>query len=433
MVEYFSDELINSQLQEVITTEEGLVLSFYRFNKNPKICHLLFDLDKLYPFCCFFEHNPWIQYKKIKPISLFLNAHARNHNLINIEISEDLGRVIKLNFDESCQLEFRLIPKQTNLLVTKNKKIISWYPVKILAQNDLKYTKIEAVDLVNQNGNHDNSSEIRSISYMTEQWLRYKGGNSNAGRVQNSSPFEKWKKNKEKDLSKKKKALVAVQDQIDKLKVEEWSLVGEYLKIHGLRNIKPEWSIYINFEKSVSSNIQNCFDKAKLAKIKIKGAQARLSVLRHEIKEILELTNEKYEDFLNQQNLKKIKAPIRQIEGRLRKIQIEESNIVAYMGKSARDNLDLLRRSKPYDLWLHLKDYPSAHAIIHKEKEQKVSDSDIFKIAAWLIKEGLSEKKRQLGGKFLVVLVECRYVKPLKGDKLGRVTYQKAREILIAV
>ena len=56
-----------------------------------------------------------------------------------------------------------------------------------------------------------------------------------------------------------------------------------------------------------------------------------------------------------------------------------------------------------------------------------------MKIAAWLVKEGLSEKKSQVGGKFSVVMVECRHVKPLKGDKLGRVTYHNAREMLIAV
>ena len=49
------------------------------------------------------------------------------------------------------------------------------------------------------------------------------------------------------------------------------------------------------------------------------------------------------------------------------------------------------------------------------------------------MKEGLSEKKTQMGGKYSVLMVECRHVKPLKGDKLGRVTYHNAREFLIAV
>lgn len=420
LIEYLSDELDGSQLQEIMSTEDGLVMAFYRFNKTPRMSYLVFDLDKPYPFLGFFHENPWGKQKKTKPVSLFLNAHAKNNHFKKIEISEDLGRVVRLHLGEECMIEFRLIPKQTNLIVYKKKKSISWYPIKELAQNDLKYTLPSDAD------------EIRSISFMMSQWLRRRGARAESSSVNTLSPFEKWKKNKEKDLDKKKKALVAVQNQIEQFKSEEWSRVGEYLKENGFKNLKPEWSVYIDFEKSVSVNMQKCFEKAKAAKIKIKGAEARLQVLKYEIAELSELTFEKYEIFLNNQNLKN-KVPERKVEGRLRKAQIEESGLVAYMGKSAADNMDLLRRAKPHDLWLHLKDYPSAHAIIHKQKNQKISDSDIKKIASWLVKEGLSAQIAQPGIKFSVVLVECRHVKPLKGDKLGRVTYHNAREILIAV
>jgi predicted ribosome quality control (RQC) complex YloA/Tae2 family protein len=103
------------------------------------------------------------------------------------------------------------------------------------------------------------------------------------------------------------------------------------------------------------------------------------------------------------------------------------------MGKSAKDNIDLLRKAKSWDYWIHLKDYSSAYAIIHRQKEQSVSEQDLIKCAQWLIKEGRNEKKTQIGGRFSVVVAECRYVRPLKGDKLGRVTYHDAREILIAL
>lgn len=435
LVEYMTHELEGSQLQEVMSTEEGLVLSFYRFNKDPRIGYLIFDLDRPYPFLGFFFDNPWSRQKKTKPISLFLTAHAKNHHFKSIEVFEELGRVVKLSLDDDCSIEFRLIPKQTNLIVKKNKKAISWYPLKDLAQNDLNYTQNTT-----QNADLDGGGEIRSISFMMKQWLRRRGHAVGAVAESLSSPFEKWKKNKEKDLAKKKKALIAVEEQIGKFINEEWSKVGEYLKTNGLKNLKPEWSVYIDYKKSVSTNMQNCFEKSKVAKTKIKGAESRLSVLKQEITLLSELSDnaqEKYEIFLASQNLKKNKGADRKIEGRLRKTLIEESGLVAYMGKSAADNMSLLRRSKPHDLWLHLKDYPSAHAIIHVQKNQKVSDLDVKKVASWLVKEGVSDKKTYkkelFGGKFSVVLVECRHVKPLKGDKLGRVTYHNAREILIAL
>lgn len=428
LVEYLADELAGSQLQEVLATEEGLVISFYRFNKIPKMVHVIFDLDRLYPFLGFFAHNPWshtrLMQKKTKPVSLFLNAHAKNRHFKSIEIFAELGRVVQLNLEDQCQIEFRLIPKQANLIVRSNAKSISWYPVKELAQNDLSYT-------------HSEEEDVRSILFMMNSWLKRRGAKAPSASASLGesalSPFEKWKKNKEKDLVKKKKALIAVEEQIQKFKSEEWAAVGEYLKTHGLKNLRPEWSIYIDYKKSVSSNMQQCFEKAKAAKSKIIGASSRLSVLQQEVLTLTDLTEEKYEQFLSLQNLKKNKAPERKVEGRLRKTLLEDSGLVAYLGKSAADNMSLLRRAKPHDIWLHLKDYPSAHAIIHTQKNQKVSDLDVKKIAAWLVKEGLSDTKAKIGNKYAVILAECRHVKPLKGDKLGRVTYHNAREILIAI
>ncbi len=422
LVEYLSEELEGSQLQEVQSTEEGIVLAFYRFDKNPRMSYLVFDLDRTFPFVGFFFENPWAKQKKTKPVALFLNAHARNLHFNSIEVSEDLGRVILLKLGEDCRIESRLIPKQANFIVQQGKKSISWYPVLPLAQNDLRFTR------------SNDEEEIRSIAFMMEQWRRRRGTRAESLSSSVLSPFDKWKKNKAKDLEKKTKALSAVEKQINQFKTEEWSQVGEYLKTQGLKNLPPEWSVYFDFKKSVSWNMQKCFEKAKSAKVKIKGAEARLLIIKQEIDALSDLSEKKFEQFLNLQHAKKAgNTPVRKVEGRLRKMQLEESGLVAYMGKSAGDNMDLLRRSKPHDLWLHLKDYPSAHAIIHKQKDQKIADSDIIKIAGWLIKEGLSEKKTQLGGKFSVVMVECRHVKPLKGDKLGRVTYHNAREMLIAV
>ena len=93
LVEYLSEELEGSQLQEVQSTEEGLVLAFYRFDKNPRMSYLVFDLDRAFPFVGFFFENPWAKQKKTKPVALFLNAHAKNLLFNTISVSEALGRV----------------------------------------------------------------------------------------------------------------------------------------------------------------------------------------------------------------------------------------------------------------------------------------------------------------------------------------------------
>lgn len=429
MVEYVQEQLESAQLQEVFCTDEGLILGFYRFEKTPRMNYLIFDLDKPFPFMALLDDNPWLKFKKTKPMGLFLSSHAKNTYFSEIEIVESLGRVLKIQLavgENKTEIEFRAIPKQVNLIVKNGHKSISWFPVKPLGEHDQSYS------------NRDGEEEVRSVLYLVKQWRNKRAAfavNADSPKGATLSPFEKWVKNRKKDLEKKQKAVSAIAKQISDFHNEEWSKVGEYLKTNGLKNLPPEWSIYVDFEKSVSQNMQRCFEKSKSAKSKISGAQQRLAALNQEVQDLADLSALKFEKF--QQNLaqktKQKQATQRKVEGRLRKMDLEDEGVVAYMGKSAADNMSLLRTSKPFDLWLHLKDYPSAHAVVHKSKNANLSDAVVVKVCKWLVEEGLSKSQTQMGGKYAVVMVECRHVKPLKGDKLGRVTYHNAREILIAL
>ncbi len=432
-MEYLSEELVASQLQEVHATDDGVVLTFYRFQLEPRMKYLVFDLDKPFPFLGLFDQPPWGKQKKSKPVGLFLNAHAKNLFIQKFELLERFGRVLLIQMGKDkvqTQIEFRLIPKHANLIIeardgrTKPKSI-SWYPVDELEEADSAMTM-------------SNELDQRSIPFLMKQWFdrrsllsRTTDASKSAGN--SLSPFEKWKKQKEKDIAKKTNALVAIQKQIELYQFEPWALVGEFLKAEGFKNLKPEWSIYVKFDESVSKNIQTCFEKAKNAKSKIKGALDRKTLVQAEIAELQNLSETKFEMEMKRMADKKNQAPARSIEGRFRKLLLNEHNVTCYMGKSAQDNLDLLRKAKAWDFWMHLKDYPSAHAIIHRQKDQIVSDQDLIKCARWLVKEGLNQKKTQMGGRFGIVMAECRHVRPIKGDKLGRVTYNEGREFLIAL
>ncbi|MGZ5279080.1 MAG: DUF814 domain-containing protein, partial [Pseudobdellovibrionaceae bacterium] len=56
-------------------------------------------------------------------------------------------------------------------------------------------------------------------------------------------------------------------------------------------------------------------------------------------------------------------------------------------------------------------------------RQKEVPLKMIQKVSEWLIHETIGHKKIEIGSKYDVVVVECRYVRPIKGDKLGRVTY----------
>ena len=431
LVEFFNEELFGSQLQEVHASSEGLVLVFYRFIKHPKTAYLVFDLDIQFPFLGLYFNHPWPHIKKTIPVGLFLNSHAKNLVLKDIKIKSEMGRVLQISLGDSgpgyqpTHIEFRLIPKYTNLIVTKDKKSISWYPVKPL-------TEVVPQTL-------EENPDVRSIPFILNGWLERRAqGNKVSTSVANSqSPYEKWKMQRQKDLRKKQNALIAIESQIQDFLLFPWIEIGQHLKTYGTNDLKNEWHQHLNFEISVSKNIQNCFAKAKAAKVKIIGAQKRLAQVQSEIDGLSDLSEDVFSKHLvqlNQRQKQNNKSSPRKVEGRFRKLVLENNTtngLICYMGKSAKDNLDLLRKAKAWDIWVHLKDYPSAHAIVHLNKDQVLQLADLKKVAHWLIKETFKDKMP--GTKYAVIYVECRHVRPIKGDKLGRVTHHDAREILIAL
>ena len=439
LVDYYAEELMHSQLQEVHSSDEGLVLTFYRFVKEPKTVYLVFDLDVPFPFLGLYFSNPWPHIKKTKPVGLFLNSHGKNLPFSFISLSPEYGRVVHLGLGKKSEdfgltlIEFRMIPKQANLLVSKEKKSISWCPVKILSP--------VISPNVNESKNEASVDAIRTIPFMLNSWLARRGHNNQKANRKDEAknarsalnPYEKWKLQKQKDLLKKQHAVVAINQQINDYLTFPWNEIGEHLKTYGIKNLKPEWHQYLDFSMSVSKNIQFCFAKSKSAKVKILGAQKRLALVQAEIANLSDLSEEVFAVQLLKLNQRQVQAKKteREVQGRFRKMVIESANLVCYMGKSAKDNLDLLRKAKAWDIWMHLKDYPSAHVIIHRQKDQTLAQNDLRTVAGWLIKENFRNK--MLGTKYAVVYVECRFVRPIKGDKLGRVTYHEAAEFLIAL
>ena len=113
---------------------------------------------------------------------------------------------------------------------------------------------------------------------------------------------------------------------------------------------------------------------------------------------------------------------MKKADAKARKIILSEG-VEAVCGRSAKDNLAILRQARAWDLWLHLKDYPGAHGIIFRNKNKNVTSEQFQQVAEWVIRESSAAKGFRWGAKYEVIVAECRYVKPIKGDKIGRVTF----------
>jgi predicted ribosome quality control (RQC) complex YloA/Tae2 family protein len=112
-----------------------------------------------------------------------------------------------------------------------------------------------------------------------------------------------------------------------------------------------------------------------------------------------------------------------------KKLNLSDSEFVV-VGKSAADNLQILRDAQPWDLWLHLKDLPSAHGIVRRHRGKPVTDEKLIVAIHYILKMTPKVARHLKAGDRVEGLVaECRYVSPLKGDHLGRVTVKESRTL----
>lgn len=406
VIDEISEVLSGAQLQDILTNDRGIALVF----RGAGSLSVVIDLSPNAPQLLLFEkETPFRKHPKAKPVGLFLNSHAKNLYFKGIEVLQDFGRVVNLylgNTQSVCEIEIRLIPKQANLIVKAAGKQIAWEkPLELSPRPQL-----------------DQIPDPRSLEDLRQAWR----DTLQAPQVGSMDPKVLWEKQRDKNLAKKRKAVPEIQAQVDDQSFVTWTAVGEHLKTFGLDSLPGEYTKFVDIEKSVSWNIEQCFKKAKQIQAKKEGAQKRLELLQEEIA-ALEMARYSPKALLD-----KPVDIMRKAEARGRKMTLS-SGAIAYCGKSARDNLALLRQAKAWDYWIHLRDYPGAHAIVHRKREQIISEKEFDQIAQWVARESLAGKSLSEGQRLDVVIVEARFVRPIKGDKLGRVTYHSEKTLTFTV
>ncbi len=409
-VSWVHDTLKGSQLQEIESYEEHLVMGFYIQGRGTK--YLVLEMNKLAPMAFLFDKNPFSTKIKIKPVGLFISAHGKNLQVQKIESLKDYGRIFTIflsSSERNCQIQVHLIPKAANILVITDEKNISWNKPKEIVQFETP-----PVD------------EVRSITSIHNEWLKQRK-NPEEG---SSSPELKIRKKLEKDLQKKKKALGEIQKTLDSKENEEWYQLGELLKTTKITDVGAEWDVFLDRKRNQAWNLEQCFQRAKQLVKKRQGTIERKKIVESEIHR---LENQMEGEI---SRLGKAEPAISKrkllVEVKTRK-KVLESGLVAFLGKSADDNMKILRQSQAWDLWLHLRDYPSAHAIIQRNKNQEVPREELNQVAAWLAQESLQKKILLPGTRLEIVYTECRHVRPIKGDKLGRVHYQNERHFMLVL
>ncbi|OQW53385.1 MAG: hypothetical protein A4S09_07235 [Proteobacteria bacterium SG_bin7] len=390
---------VGGQVQKVTGTLNEFGLGVW---KNSQTHWLWVVLDKKNPLFLVTEGLP-AHKKKTTPVLLFLNAHVNEKVLRAVKFERNLGRVLKLEFDDA-EIELRLFPHGLNFIVKSGKRQVAW-------------TKIQELSVSQNQETFEGQEEIRTPKKLFFEWSTSKGV------VQKKDDpelnVEAWRK---KEKLKLEKSLLKLREDIDLKKKLLWREAGEVLKRENALSSAEKFKNYFDKKKSLSWNIENCFSKAKDTEEKIKRAALRERELLSSIAGIdQKVPTKKTENLVSKEKIPQ------------RSLKLSES-VSASFGKSAVDNLKLLRNAKPWQLWLHLKDYPAAHCIVSFARGKSVSDEEVRQIASWLISETqIAGKNKKTGGKFEVLITECRFVTPIKGDSLGRVIYRNERVFTIRV
>ncbi|MFN8847636.1 MAG: hypothetical protein ACK5W9_12370, partial [Bdellovibrionales bacterium] len=303
--------LVGAQLQEIETHPHGLALSFYL---KGRIWWIL-DLRMSSPMSLvLFELSPWKKKVSPKPVSLFLNSHGKNKLLSSVELIEGEGRVFQVKIGQKEQvviLDVHLVPKAVNLTVSANGKKISWNKPKELGTPPIL------------------AESHRDLISLKQEWLAEQDPKPRSNSV--SSAGGSKQDEFDKLLSKKNKAIESIENQLNS---DDVALL--FKRAQDLKN-------------SGDPAMQEMFEKAKVAQKKRAGTKARLEELKQEVMALkLQMESGKWQPDAAQPRklMKKAEAT-----GRNREIK----GFTASKGKSAQDNLALLRAAKAWDLWLHLR------------------------------------------------------------------------------
>jgi predicted ribosome quality control (RQC) complex YloA/Tae2 family protein len=400
-----------SQLQEVWTNGHQLVFTLY----NQREVFLVIETDKGAPKAGVFLERPRVE-KKAKPVSLFLNSHAKNLRLATVEVAPEKGRVLTLSFlggPKKVILEVVLIPRAFNLIAQvfvegEKVKSISWEKPR---------------DLPASQGTDQDQDfpEIDWFQFSQELFAQPKAEKIESERPQRSS----------QQREKLEKLMRQLEQQLKTLEPDSWRELGEALKSHTSPDELPSpFKELYDPQLSLSKNRELAFSKYRQQDEKRQRILSRLDKVKKEYEE-LESSKDLDATATAKARLQPSAPGLLEKAGAKGRRLVISPQVSAVIGKSAKDNLNILRRAQPWDLWIHLKDFPSAHAIITRPRDFNISPSVIEQVAQWIIRETFRQKKLSMGEDLDVLVVEARFVKPIKGDSAGRVTYTSAKTIRV--
>lgn len=384
IVEVLNKTLAGARLQKLSSLSNGVVLEFYT---HGELYLLQVDLGKT-PFVYLQQSSRLKASKKhVKPIEVFLRSHFAGSVCQAVAQPDSQERELELQFSDDRRISIQLSPNAKNISAYANSKSIHFNKPVDLPKSDSIYVP----------------DSVRSYEDLCQQYKEQA-----QSKVQSQPPkksLEQQKKKIQQDINKHKQKLESYKALIKHIEAYEGDWGASELVV------PKELQAYYEPREPVYKNYELANEKFKTLEVKYNRAVEQL----HRPVSVKPKTQG---------------SSFKNVDVSTRKLELE-NGMSAYIGKSAKDNLLLLRSAKPWFLWLHLRDYPGAHVIVVKNKSQKLTPKELITVAQWLLKQQFKSKTNRLGDKFDVIYAECRYVRPIKGNKSGLVNYQNESTLTV--
>ena len=402
------------------------------FGKNEAI---FFDLKKGDSFAFLKDDYKAIKYYSA-PFDIVLKKRFTNAIIEDIEV-EDGNRILKLYTKKSSgykeqktilQLEFT--GRNTNAIILDSKKII-----------------LEALRHI------DISTSSREVKVgVTLKAIPPRGFSPKPENIEDIEQFlkDEYKKREEIKLKvEKSKKLQLIQKKIDKfqnllLKIPSQNSLEQKMQeayknadiilsnIHNINGYEQEYRVK-DFEGNevVITLPKEAKSPSHASKILYNQAKKYKQKLLHSHIERENLTS-KIEFYKNMQNLISKSKTLDEVNLYLQKNKTEkrqkkvDSNIEVFfyknykieVGKNEKGNITLLKTAKASDTWMHVKDIPSSHVIIHTTKQNLPLEVVEFGAKLCVNLSNLN------AGKYLVDYTKRRNVKVKQGASVTYVDYK---------
>lgn len=371
-----------------------------------------------------------------RPIELFLRSKHIGRRLREVRLRPEDGRALDLVFDPNVDgsevaIELKLYPHGRNIRAISGAQSVSEFkPLVAESGTTAPAVRPRSFDTL------EASVPMRARHELALSWFesvkpRRSGETAKPGTHVAKSPLEQ-------KIEKRQKALMKVQDEIRSKENSPAREIGEWVKTHQTLELPSDWPPdrveLVDQGKSLSENIERLFTIAKNQSRKLDGTRERAREIEAEI---AQLEKKRARGEVSDQKSSVDTSGRRDLfeaaEARGRKFQVAE-DLIVYLGKNAAENLAILRKAQPFDLWLHLRDRPGAHAILRRNRGRIVTDAELVRAGTYVAEQTMKRRAIELRGEvFDLLVVECRFVRPIKGDRMGRVHYTNDRVLRLAL